>query len=865
MSTLNHKKLALISAPAGFGKTTLVTHWLRISNFEQQNMGIGWLSLEENDSSPLVFWSYFLAGLKKIDPVIGQAAQVALLSQSLEMESFLISLINDLASIDRQVFFVLDDYYRIESPEIHQALDFLIQHIPHTFHLIILTREDPPLALSRLRARDQVVEIRAADLRFSEKEADLFINEVLGLDLESGDIQSLLNRTEGWVTGLRLAGISLRNEPYRHEFVKAFSASHRYLTDYLMDEVYFRLDDSLKEFVILTSFLYRFNIELCATVTSNPESAKLIQRLEHSNLFLVPLNNDHSWYRYHHLFREFMHLRLLETQASLIPELYQRAVKWHIEQELYHEALQYAVASKNFEKSADILENLAPEILTSQGSAALINWLESLPSTVVDKHPALIISHAWALTYEGNIDEAEKNLEKTSLLIDDDTITFKYSQQELTTMRGYINALRAHHLFFKGKTKECMAFSEQALNGLPPEEYAIRAQTAAFLGSGYRYLGQNQTALKLYSQAIEICEKTANVNMATISYGSLAELYLELGLLRKAMQTYQLMLEFAEKHAGRKDTPYSGFTYIAMGRALHEWNHLDDARQSLEKGISLCREWRQAQTLAIGIIELALLEKDLGNYDAARKHLQEARQITSLSGSQWGTNMVDAFEARLDLARGNLNAAVQWADKSGISTEDDPAFERSVEYFSYIRVLIAQKKEKDALVLLEKIQQRDQATGKNGRVLEALIWKARGCLGLGDRQRALEHLKEAFSISNTENYIYSYLDAGKELASVIQEMPASVYRDKLLAAFIQQTNQTMPLISQDRDLTEDLNEREIDVLRGMAAGLSNQEIGENLYLSVNTIRWYASQIYMKLGVKSRSAAVARAVELGILK
>jgi len=860
LDAVRFKKIGLLSAPAGFGKTTLVAQWIKESQSQNKINKVSWLSLEESDSNPIIFWTYFLAGMQRLDPAIGQAAQAALQSQNLDVDAFLISLINDLSSLEQDLYVILDDYYRIDSPEIHRSFEFFIEHLPSNIHLILITREDPPLALSRLRARGQLVEIRASELQFSEFEAEQFVNGLLGLDIPKNDILALLNRTEGWPTGLRLASISLRAETHRHEFIEAFSASHRYLADYLMDEVYHRMDESLRDFVIKTSFLRRFSPDLCQAVTGDPNSFLMIQRLEQLNLFLTPLNNERTWFRYHHLFREFMQLRLTEIDRQLTSILYQRAIQWNIEQGFHREALEYAVESKDFEQTANLLEALSTGILNREGPAALLHWIAALPHNTFDRRPTLIVAKAWALTFDGRIEDAEKCLSRANTIISNQEI----ESNTKSTIRGYINALRAHHLFFKGKTLECMDFAQQALQDLPADEYAIRAQTAAFLGSGYRYLGQMQTAQEYYAAAIEISEKTENVNIANISYGSLGELYLELGLLRKAMQTYQHMLEFAEKHSGSKDIPFSGFAYIAMGRTFHEWNRIEEAKQSLVKGIALCREWRQAQTLAIGLIELALLEKDIGNFDAARKALQEARQITSLSNSQWGTAMVDAFEARLDLARGNLVAAIAWAEKGNLSISDEPAPERYIEYATYSRVLIFQHKERQALFLLDKLLEEFRKGGRNGRILEILIWKALAFLGLSEQQKAFQILTEAINIGKPENYIFSFVEAGSELISIIQMFPQSDYRDKLLAAFSSKADDSLKIEPASDALVEELNEREIEVLRGMAAGNSNQEIGNQLYLSVNTIRWYASQIYLKLEVNSRAAAVAKAIELRIL-
>lgn len=906
------RRLTLISAPAGFGKTTLVSGWLRRAlaatggdHGVADGLKAAWLSLEESDDTPAGFWTYLISAVQTAAPQAGEAARAAFQSpQPPRIESVLVSLINDLAGLPHPLALVLDDFHAIASAEIHSGVDFLLEHLPQQVHLVIITREDPPIALSRLRARDQMVEIRAADLQFSAEETDTFLNRLLGLGLSGGEIRALAARTEGWVTGLRLASLALRHpaepgaqaEPGapagpgapvgpgaqdRQAFIDAFTASHRFLTDYLVDEVLSRLDAPLRLFLYRTSILHRFSAGLCDAVLDGEASAldaalggsqQVLHRLEAANLFLVPLDNERTWYRYHHLFAQFLRLRLAEAEPGLAPELYRRAADWHAGHGLPREALAYALEGKDYERAADLIEQIAPRVLSQEGAAAVLQWMDALPEALRLRRPWLCLHYAWALTFSGSMSEAEQSLDVVAALL---ARGAGASPAEERALRGYLAAHRTYLLFFHGEHARSVDYGREAMANLPAEDEVMRARTAAFLGNGLRYGGDLAGAQEAYDIAAAASQKTGNIYTAALTYCSMAEMYCEQGHLRRSIATYRLALEFARQHAGRPDIPFTGLAYSRTGRILREWNDLPAAREHMDQGIQLCREWRQADTLVIGLMERSFLLADLGAYGAARRDLQEAREIVTELFSPWGIEMTDALIARLDLAQGDLPAAARWEQAYGFSPQDEVAYEHGDAFLALARLRIAQGAWADALAVLDKLYRLYAGPGRWGTVLVVLAWQARALAGLGDIPRALEALRQAMAIGEPEGYTHSFVEAGPAIAELLRRLPPAPYRDHLLAAFeapvavgaagaAGAAPAAVATPAAAPGLPEPLSEREMAVLRLLAAGRSNAEIGAELYLSVNTIRWYASQIYQKLGAGGRGAAVAKARALGIL-
>ncbi len=401
-------RVILISAPAGFGKTTLISSWLGQLGAQYDGpIHVAWLSLDESDNAPMQFLHYVMAALQTVKPKLGTSTLAAAQSSpDLSLEILATHLINELATLSQPMGLVLDDYHTITALDVHQMLNFLIEHLPPTIHLLISTREDPPLALARLRVRQQLTEIRAADLRFTQVEATAFLNELMALDLSPDDIAALESRTEGWIAGLQLAALSLRSTADKSDFVRAFAGSHRFLTDYLVDEVLSRQSPAVQKFLRHTSILERFCVEICDVILEDADNRQTLRQLEQANLFLVPLDNERHWFRYHHLFAEFLRRRLYEHESALVPDLYYRAIDWFAQNDLPREALRYALKAQDYERAADLIEALAPEILERDNHMLLIQWADALPPALVKQRPYLCAYLGWAWSIAGDIETA---------------------------------------------------------------------------------------------------------------------------------------------------------------------------------------------------------------------------------------------------------------------------------------------------------------------------------------------------------------------------------------------------------------------------------------------------------------------------
>ena len=506
-------RLILISAPAGFGKTMLVSHWLQHAKSSPSEKHICWLSLDEGDNIPSSFWAYFISALQAAVPQVGEVALTAFQSpQPPPIETVLISLINDVVGTVSSMVLVLDDYHAISTTEIHRAVDFFIEHLPQNLHLVIVTREDPPLSLARLRVRGQLTELRAADLRFTPAETSEFLNQLMTLALTSQDVSALLDRTEGWIAGLRLAALALQHEDDRHSFVDAFTASHRFLTDYLVDEVLSRQPNRLQAFLRRTSVLHRLCPALCDHVLKETGSQETLRHLEHSNLFLVPLDNERRWYRYHHLFAQFLRLRLLETEPRLVSELYQRALEWCTAQGLEREALVYALEAQDYPRAAELIEALAAKVLDSEGATPLLGWIAALPESLVRQRPFLCLDYAWALTISGKMEQAAEYMDAAKAACP------ALAESEQVIIRGYVAAHHAYHLFFKGDYHQAIDFARKGLAQITADDDVMRARTAFVLASGLRYSGDIQAARQAFSLAAAASQRTGNIYTASLKF-----------------------------------------------------------------------------------------------------------------------------------------------------------------------------------------------------------------------------------------------------------------------------------------------------------------------------------------------------------
>ena len=862
------RKLTVVSAPAGFGKTTLIGQWI------ESRSGVGWVSLDEKDNDPARFWSYVIAALRDIHPSLDVPSQEALQSRQPDrIHEALIELINGIAGGTDRLLLVLDDYHVIESEIVHQTLAFLIDHMPPQMHMIIASRVDPPLSLSRLRGRGQLTELRAADLRFTPREATRFLNQMMGLALPAEDVMALESRTEGWVVGLQLAALSLRGQDRERvtHFIAGFAGSHRYVLDYLVEEVLHRQTEPVQSFLLQTAILDRLSGPLCDAVTGRSNSQSTLEELERANLFLVPLDDERRWYRYHRLFADLLRSRLEQLEPTTVTALHQRAAVWYESQGLVLEAMGHALACGDVEWAARLVEGNALAIVDHGELEALMRWLDGLSTGSDSSRPWLDVAYAWALAYAGRVDAVEPLLE------DAQTSTARLPRSgDRRRIAGHIAAVRAYVAWMKGEATDAVDHARQALDHLPAADRTARAQVATTLGMAWVQRYELNAAAEAFERAIAISRTADDPHVELLAASSLAYLSIIQGQLHRAAAICREALGRVKagiKQDGRH-VPAAGNTHALLSDVMREWNDLENAVSLARQGLELTERWGQADTLTVSTIYLAEALRAQGDLDGAMDVIRRAKQITR-GISPWMRIQVTMCETLLYLDQGNVEAAVHWAEAHDLQVED--AFEPAagIVYAILARIRIAQGLPDQALVTLARLQGQARTAGATGRLITALAIEAVALQALGRVEEALLSLTHALSLAEPEGYTRLFLDLGRPMEHLLQRatgrttQPSYVHR--LLEAFEAEARAatgTSALTSPRRpslQLIEPLTDREMDVLGVLSRGVSNQEIAEQLHIAVGTVKNHLKSIYRKLDVRSRIQAVARARELGLLR
>jgi LuxR family maltose regulon positive regulatory protein len=861
------RKLTLISAPAGFGKTTLLSSW---SAACEPRKRVAWVSLDDGDNDPARFMAYVVAALQTIQETIGETVVAVLQSpQPLPVEAVLTGLINEIAEVPEPFVLVLDDYHAIHAAAIHDALSFLVDHLPSQMHLAIATRADPPLPIPRLRGRGWLNELYQSDLRFRSEEIAQFLHLVMGLKLSAEDVAALERRTEGWIAGLQMAALSMRGRDDMPGFVRAFTGSHRYILDYLSEEVLRGQSREVQTFLLQTAILDRLSGELCDAVieASGPgESQSVLEYLERSNLFVVPLDDERRWYRYHHLFADLLRQRLQRERRGLAPELHRRASTWYEQEGILFEAVNHALPAGDFEQAAELVEQAA-QTATARGElVTLRGWLQALPDTVVHARPRLCLAHAWTLLVNEQHEMAEARLKETESACQ--ALASQLQGLERQALLGEVTVIRANIARFQEDLPRAIELSRHALEQLPEANLFLRGLAAANLGIVYRYRGDVQAAHQAYTEAWSISEQTHHVVTAVLALQGLAQLEVLKGHLRQAHAILQQALQFvAHRYGGRLlRVPAIGIVHIYMGELLREWNDLENAARYLLEGIELGKPFG-AVLLVEGYVSLARVRLAQGDRDSAEDALQQAEQHAHRSKRVRSLSQVAGCRTRLWLSpdRSNVSAAARWAQESLDHLEDELGYLRQAEYLALVRVFINLGKTDQALQLVARLQRAAEAAGRMGEVIEMLSLQALAYQSQGDEVRAMATLEQAISLAKPEGYVRTFIDEGESMARLLRQMLsrgiASNYVARLLAVFGEKDDSTSPAID---SLIEPLTERELEVLRLIVAGLSNPEIAQELVIAVSTVKSHVNHIYGKLGVKNRVEAVARTRALSLL-
>ena len=886
-------KMTLISAPAGFGKTTLLSEWIPNSPH-----CVTWLSLDKEDHEPTRFWTYFISSLQGLRSDLGKTA-LALLQSRLapSITSILTTLINDITTFPDSFAAVLDDYHVVDSKPIDQALTFLLEHLPPNMHLVIATREDPNLPLARLRARDQLNELRVTDLRFSPSEAAEFLNQVMGLSLSLEDITLLENRTEGWIAGLQLAAISMRGQKDTTRFIQSFTGSHHFVMDYLVEEILQQQPEHIQTFLLHTSILERLCGSLCDAILldSSNSGQETLEYLEQANLFVVPLDNERRWYRYHHLFADVLQARLMVKQSNYRTTLHQRASKWYEQEGSPPDAIYHALAAKDFASAAGLIELAWPAMDQTFQSNTWLGWAKALPDDLARARPVLSVDYAWAFLNGGELDAAKSRLRDAERWLE--TTAEPSEQEETSSTRTYpeqsrrmvvvdndqfrslpasISTARAYMALALGDVPNTLIYARQAVNLLPDDDYLRRGPAAALLGLAYWASGDLERAHQALADAMAGFRMSGNIIFAISGTYGLADIRVAQGRLREAISIYERTLQIAMAQ-GEPAIPGTADLYLGLSKLYRERGDVEAARQNLTKSVALGEQAALADWPYRLRIAQARIKQSQGDMDGAIALLDEAQRLY-FSSPVPETRPITALKTQVWVAQGRLTESLAWAQERGLSVDSDLSYLREFELITLVRILIAQYKndrEDDsihkAIRLIERLLKAASEGQRAGSVIEILILQALAYEAQGDIPLALESLKRALTLAEPEGYIRIFVDEGASMARLLYKALARgiepAYVRRLLAAFPVADSEPVALSlppDAEAGLVQPLSMRELEVLQVIAEGLSNQEVANRLYLSLHTVKVHARNIYAKLGVKNRTQAVAKGRTLGIL-
>ncbi len=868
--------LTLLIAPAGWGKTTLLHAWH--TDPSRSSRPLAWVSLDADDNDPNRFWTYVIAALNTLHPGVGETSLALLYaSPPSSIEAVLTSLLNALTHLSTQTVLVMDDYHLIEAQLIHDALAYFVEHLPANMHLVLASRSDPLLPLARLRARGALSELHALDLRFSVEETTAFLREVMGLPLSAEQVAALQARTEGWIAGLQLAALSLQGREDVAGFIAVFTGSHRYVVDYLVEEVLLRQPADVQDYLMQTCLLDRLCGPLCDAVRGRDNSQAWLAQIERSNLFLVALDDERQWYRYHHLFAEVLRTRLWQTQPVLVPELHRRASDWFEQQKLFDEAVTYALAIPDIERAVRLIEQHG----WSSRFKTLLGWLNRLPDAFVRTQPSLCIIHAVMLMLMHQLERAAARIQDAERCLEKEMP----ADQRLIIL-GVIAASRGTLARLLGDYERGAPLAQQALELLPETKETLLMRmvypsTLLTASSAYLMDGDMTSATEGFVETtVASVRALGNLPTTLRSIANLARFQLLQGRLRQAASTIEQVLHLASGHEGLQDLLNGADYYFILGELLREWNQLERAKQQLEQGMDLDRGalTAEAEMITRGYLALARLQQACGQHTQARETLDAFARLCRQHGfAPVLLARGAAAQAQVELAQGNLAAAIGWAETSSVSAWDDLSYPREQEYLTLARVRIAQGRKQpkglflsEAVGLLERIGEDAEAKKRMCSVLEVLLLRALALQAQGDLTEALTALGRALCLAEPEGFIRLFLDEGGPMVALLHQAhkhqiaPAG-YIATLLAASGETTTTALdPASRRSSPLLEALTVREREVLRLLINGASNREIAQHLVLSVNTVKKHVLNICGKLGVQNRTQAIAQARTLDFL-
>ena len=832
------RKVTLLSAPAGYGKTTLIAQWLR-----ELDCGVGWLSLDEADNDPTRFLAHLLETMQPVQPGFGETTQAMLHSpQPPPLQATFTALVGELSAIRMPFVLALDDYHVIHTPSIHQQLTFLLEHQPPQMHLVLMTREDPQLPIPRLRVSGQVMEIRQDELRFDIRETEDFLSRVMGLTLGADEIGTLEKRTEGWIAGLQLAALSMQGRHDPQEFVRNFAGSNRFVLDYLIDEVFQRQTAEVQDFLLKTSILDRLSGPLCDAIVDRADSQRTLEHLEKSNLFIVPLDLTRTWYRYHHLFTELLRQRLRSSGMHDIALLHQEAGRWFEAEGYPSDAVEHALAARDWGQAARLIGQASDGMLKRGEIVTLIGWCAKLPEEIARSQPPLAIANAWALLLAAQFGPAEAILDHA-----------ERSVQHEPLILGGVAAAQAYLARAKGDNPRLIEKSEQALSLLPETDLAARSIVALNLGLAYWHTGHLEDAERVLVEAQEASRRSGNHYALLSAQVFLARTLGSRGRLRQAATMYQALIQ-----AGG-NAPILALAHYDLCTIHYEWNDLQRAKDHLHHGMEISAHSGNVEFQNAGHILsafLSLAEGDAaGGLAAIEKSDALARDFPVSARARSA-----ACHVRVALAMGDLESARKWGEHLA-DDADGHSFYRFLGLARALLLIALGKKD----VAAEKLEASYATASQAGWGYAIVAVRVMQSLAARTPQSGIAFLSEALRLGEPEGFVRTYAEAGEPLIPLLREAARRgihpQYVGQILAAI---KGGQKKVVSQASLLVEPLSERELEVLRLVAAGLSNREIAEKLVISPGTAKTHIHNLCGKLGVRNRTEAAMRAKELGLV-
>jgi LuxR family maltose regulon positive regulatory protein len=847
LEQLTNHKLTLVAAPPGYGKTTLLSIWAK-----ESQIPVAWLSLDGDDNDPSLFFQYLISALQTVYPQVGKVSLAQLKSpQPSSRKAILSNLINDLSSIEQDFALVLDDFHWIETQEVHSTLNYLLDHQPEKMHLLIASRSDPPLSLSRLRARSQLLEVRQDDLRMRPAEAAEFFEQSMGLKLTADQVATLESRTEGWIAGLQLAALSLRGREDFDEFIRSFGGSHRYVIDYLADEVFSLQPSEIQSFLSKIAILDRICAPLCNVLTGHEDADETLHHLEESNLFLIPLDDQRKWYRFHHLFVDYLRTTSNDPEQVL---LHKKAAQWFLENQLFGESVKHARAAGDQQTLVLAISSAAPKAFEQGYVSMLNNWLDSLPEEV-------IFDNSQLATFKGLLTFFTKS--------PDQSLPYAAAALESlppnpsSSLQGQLMSLQAHLALCQEDLDTTVRLSRESLEYLDEEDLFFRNLTLNVLGQVLEMKGDVRSAAEIYRQAFTSGERAEDQLGLLVILTNLTFSLNELGQRTQALAFCEQLAENQEWHAGSSLDLLDGI-YLPWSLLTYEANELETAREQVDRALEGIERVYVAQGKLWGQHILARIHLANKDYRSMQRVTTKGKQLARLSGSQqvhyaW----FETLEAQANLDQGDIAAVEHWASEKQFSPHAAPHHWHEHQYLTYARLLITQERWADAEQLLASMEIKAAHESRYRKLITIYLLQAILAAKLSKAENVQDRLQKALALAEPQDYQRAFLDEGDAMIDLLPGVRS--FAPEFVGGLLAEPTPEHPPMRHAFKEFEPLSEREVEIMRLVARGYSNRQIAEALFITLGTVKKHLNNIFGKLQVSNRTEATARSRELGLLE